>query len=103
MANFLEFLKSGKSAKEFIDTAVLPQHVKAVVRVGTSPEPYTEENPASGISYEIPTIQPDDLSGVEPDDKAHDIMDTSVLTESDENPDDEFIRQLEAYEKTVME
>jgi len=106
MANFLEFLKSGKSAKEFIDDAVLPQHVKAVARVGPSPKSYNEEKVGEEIttdSSDIPTVQPDDLSGVEADDKAHDIMDTAVLTESDENPDVGYIRQLEAFEKSVME
>jgi len=99
MANFLEFLKSGKTAREFIDDAILPQHVRAVVRVGTSPKSHTEEDLATSTESEIPTPELDDLSGV--DDKAHDIMDTSVLSESEESPDDDFLRQLEAFEKTA--
>jgi hypothetical protein len=52
MANFLEFLKSGKSAREFIDTAVLPQHVLPVEHTGLSPEPNEpepEESSAGGM------------------------------------------------------
>jgi len=104
MATFLEFLRSGKSAKEFIDTAILPQHVRPVTRVPTSPEPYAEEELGGGTD-DIPTPEPDDLSGADPGDTAHDIMDTAVLSESvnGDNPDDAFLRQLEAFEEIALE
>jgi len=104
MANFLEFLKSGKSAREFIDDAILPSHVRPVTKVETSPAPYTADESDNSSGSDIPTPQPDDLTGADADDKAQDIMDAPVLSESaeDENPDDEFMRQLEAFEKTTF-
>ena len=107
MANFIEFLKSGKSAKEFIDTAVLPENPLAVVRVRTSPEPYQDEEVVeendSDIIPEPDSIEP---SGVDAEDKAHDIMDDTVLdddVEDVEEPDDTFMRQLEALERSSIE
>jgi len=44
MANFLEFLKSGKTAEEFINTSVLPQHVLPVEKTDASPAPYKDDD-----------------------------------------------------------
>jgi len=103
MASFLEFLKSGKCAEDFINTAVLPQHVVAVSRVSTSPAPYRQdEKDKSGDTSDIPAVASEDLTGLAEDDKEFDVEEQSVLTEAaDETPDDDFIRQLEALEQNI--
>jgi len=92
MANFLEFLKSGKTAKEFIDSAVLPQRVLPVERTEFSPEPYENEELASGggtdaVLDAASADQLDESAGKKTEDADY----------GDE--DAEFIAMLEAAEK----
>ena len=101
MASFIEFLKSGKSAREFIDDAILPQNVLSVARVGTSPKTFDDAEIDSASGSDIPTPDIDDLDGVCVDDQAHDINDSMLLTGNEENPDEEFMRKLEALENTM--
>jgi hypothetical protein len=77
MAHFVEFLKSGMSAKEFIDTAVLPQHVIPVKQTDFSPEPYEKEDKA--VDMEGETGQ--------------------QLIEGDDDADPNFLAALEAAEE----
>ena len=99
MASFTEFLKSGKSAREFIDTAVLPDHARPVARTESSPEPYVDEE-LGGVT-EIPTPQTDDLTGADADDQAHDVTNQAIL-ESEGDADADFMRKLEALERTTL-
>jgi hypothetical protein len=107
MANFVEFLKSGKSAREFIDTAILPQHVLPVERTEFSPEPYEDEELNAG---EAAAESTDDVLDSAPDnppespaegDKAADLNGEAgqELIGSDEETDPAFIAALEAAER----
>ena len=100
MANFLEFLKSGKSAREFIDDAVLPQNVLSVTRAGTSPEAFGDAEIDNTSGSDVPAPDTGDLDGADADDQAQDIYDDTLL-ESEDDPDDEFMRKLEALENTM--
>jgi len=93
MANFIEFLKSGKSAREFIDTSVLPQHVLPVEKTETSPEPY--ENDAIKEEDESPDNDPLDEAVENMTDKDWESL--------DEKYDASFLEALETAEQEGLD
>jgi len=109
MANFLEFLKSGKTAKEFIDSAILPQHALPVEHTGLSPEPYEDEELDAGGDTDAVIDTATDSFKENSEAAAFGMMrqEVSEITESlsktngdygdDEDPD--FIAMLEAAER----
>jgi hypothetical protein len=106
MANFLEFLKSGKTAKEFIDTSILPQNVLPVEKTGTSPDPYENEelgfhNDGNDTDSVLDTAvdQYEESSGDEKD------RGNLAFTENIEDDDDDagFLARLEAAENEGFE
>jgi hypothetical protein len=104
MAHFAEFLKSGMSAKEFIDAAVLPQHVIPVEKTDFSPEPYEKEEGESNVEATDAVLDAATGNPPEPpaeEDKAVD-MEGEVgqeLIEGDGDIDPNFLAALEAAEE----
>jgi hypothetical protein len=109
MANFLEFLKSGKSAREFIDAAVLPQNVLPVTKTPTSPEPYQNEdldNPEStdAVLNNIENMPPERPSSEGYDKEGEDGQAHPLFTEHEEDEaDPAFLAALDAAEKEGIE
>jgi len=108
MASFTEFLKSGKSAREFIDTAILPQHVLPVGQTEFTPAPYGDEeleancNGADAVLNSATDSLPEAPSG---DDKAVDMGEEGqemIEGLDDIKDDDEMIEALKSYEKIVL-
>jgi len=93
MASFLEFLNSGKTAKEFIDTSVLPQHVLPAQKTKTSPEPY-ENAAVKNEETDAGQIPADDIL-----DEAVENMTDEDWKKFDEKYDEAFIAALEAAER----
>jgi hypothetical protein len=108
MARFVEFLKSGMDAKEFIDTAVLPQHVIPVERTGLSPKPYEPEE--EGANTGVTDAVLDAAAGNPPEppaeeDKAADMEGGTgqELIEGGDDIDPGFLAELEAAEREGTE
>jgi hypothetical protein len=93
MANFLEFLKSGKSAREFIDTAILPQHVLPVGQTVFSPEPYEPEE------GETNTEATDAVLDAALDNPPEPPAEDDKTADMDDEVDPDFLAALEAAEE----
>jgi hypothetical protein len=107
MANFIEFLKSGKSAREFIDTAVLPQNVLSIEKMPLSPKPYQDEDLDINHSEDIDTVidnasVPDSDSDEEGIDLEGDTG-QSMIENTDEESDPVFLAALEIVEKECLD
>ena len=116
MANFLEFLKSGKTAREFIDTSILPQHVLPVKSIVGSPDQYDPEHDTSNteatdavLDSAIDEHLPEPPSS---EDRAVDFDDLEIggndeyleLKEDDgDTADSDFLAALEAAEEDGIE
>jgi hypothetical protein len=103
MAHFVEFLKSGMSAKEFIDAAVLPQHVIPVKQTDFSPEPYENEEESNIKATDVVLNAAADNPPESPaeEDKAVDIEGGAgqELIEGGDDVDQNFLAALEAAEE----
>jgi hypothetical protein len=107
MARFVEFLKSGKSAKEFIDTAILPQNVLPVEQTEFSSGSYESEEEKTNTESTDAVLDsaadnpPESPAG---EDKSVDFdNDTGQgLIEYGDEADPAFIAALDAAEKAGL-